>query len=136
MAEAIRHISHFLRLDPQIEDARKHKGWANFHRECGAQGLYFDDIAKAGRGYSAISFRLEKHGDTYQSFRVSKGTGRTPIDAVLSAFDEAVIGGFAVDSTLYGLLAEAAPQVMPDDLDMLLGEPVSVAADEFMDMIG
>jgi hypothetical protein len=138
MADAVRHITHFLRLDQQIEAARKHKNWPAFHRECGAQGLYFDNIEKQGRGYGCISFRLEKHGDTYQSFRVSTGSGRGVIDAVLSCFDAAVKQGFAVDPTLGGMLTDTAPPVAPDDLDALLGltEPVAESEDELMDLIG
>lgn len=135
MAEAVRHITRFLRVDAQIETARKHKGWAMFHRECGAQGLFFDNIEKQGRGYGALSFRVENAGAHYHSYVVSRGTGRGPIDAVIAAFDAAVSAGFPVDPTLGRLLTtETAPLVA--DLDALLGGPVAPSADAFMDLIG
>lgn len=139
MAEAARHVAKFWRPDPQIDAARKHPRWASFHRECGQQGLFFDDIEKQGRGYAAIAFRVEKSGEQWISYRVSSGTGRGPIEAVLSAFDAALAGGFAVDPTLGGLLTAntpAAPQI--NDLDALLGgaSPPPAADDELMDLIG
>lgn len=135
MAEPVRHVAKFWRLDQQIEAARKHAGWATFHRECGAQGLFFDDIEKQGRGYSAISFRVETRGEYYATFRVSKGTGRSPIDAVLGAFTAAVDAGFAVDPTLGALLTVV--QVAPEqDWDALIDGAPETPQDELMDLIG
>lgn len=131
MAEPIRHVTSHMRFDLQIDAARKHKGWVTFHRECGRAGLFFDAIEKQGRGYSAISFRMEKSGENWTSYRVSKGSGSGVIEAVLSAFDGAVGAGFAIDVRLRLPLAGEPVS----GLDALLGAPTT-PLDEIMDLIG
>lgn len=138
--------SMFWRPDPAIAAARKHPGWALFHRCCGDTGLAFDDIEKSGRGYSCLTFRHQRHSNgDWSRYRVSDGSGRTVIEAVLSAFDAAVAAGWPVDPSVRDLLttdtrletpAAAAPVVTTDDeLDDLLGDPPATDAVEDWELI-
>ena len=88
----------FYMIDKVVEEARKHSGWVSFHRECGREGLYFNDIDKDGRkSYTAVAVRVEKDRRGFIiPYLVSRGKGKTPIDAVLDAFNGAVAAGFKV----------------------------------------
>lgn len=131
-----RHFTRFLRMDDRVQKVRQHRGWREFHRQCGEHGLYFDAIEKQGRGYQALTFRVQSVGDFYHSYVVSRGSGREPIDAVLSAFHEAVTRGHKVDPRLVDLLATDVVTRIPDDLDALLGVAVAAPIPEIMDLIG
>lgn len=135
----------FYFVDAVLEDARRVEGWRQFHRACGAQGLYFDDIDKVSgkRGfYSAITFRLEERGQglskQYLRFLVSSGEGKGPIPAVLSAFDAAVAAGFPVDPAHREILVPTKPAQAFDDLDALIGVAFVTppAEPDFASMIG
>lgn len=133
-AEHVSRNAMFWRPDARVDEARRHHGWNAFHRQCGRAGLYFDDIEAAGRGYSCITFRLEKRGDGYVSYLVAKGAGRTVMDAVLSGFDESVAAGWPVPAEVRELLTAPPPRaapVVPDiSDDDLLGGPVAVTVDD------
>ena len=126
----------FWRADPRIDEARRHSGWVQFHRTCGATGLYFDDLEPAARGgYSAVAFRLQKPAAEYLRLKVSDGSGPGVIAAVLSAFDAAVAGGWPIDPAAGDLLRSDArpalrvvPAAAPPELDELLGDPEAPAA--------
>lgn len=131
----------FWRLDPRVEEARKHPGWVEFHRRCGATGLCFDDIEPGVRGsYTALSFRHQPRGREYLRFKVSDGSGAGVIAAVLSAFDAAVAGGWPIDPAVGDLLRSDArpalrvvPTAAPPELDELLGDPEVPAMPEIED---
>lgn len=90
--------------DKNVEAARKHAGWAQFHRECGKHGLYFDDIEPCGRSrYQALTFRLMGN----VSFRVSRGEGKTVIAACLDALKAAEVAGFPITGDPGRLFADA-----------------------------
>lgn len=129
-----RHITRFMRMDDRVQKARQHRGWRDFHRQCGEAGLFFDHIEKQGRGYHAVAFRVERRGEFFASFVLARGSGREPIDAVLSAFHEAVKVHPRAKPELADLLSDGSSvSIIPDDLDALLG---GAPATEIMDLIG
>jgi hypothetical protein len=129
-------------VDKDIEAARRARGWIEFHRACGQQGLFFDDIEKEGRGrYSAISIRVEKHvtaagSELYHRYLVSRGAGKGAIDAVLSAFHAAVAAGFPVDPAHANLFDAPAATPPVGEFDDLIGGSSASTSDEFEDLLG
>lgn len=118
--------------DPLIDAARRAPGWSEFHRECGKEWLYFDEIEREGRGYRALCYTARKTApDFYQRTVVARGQGRGVLDAVLAAFDAAVAAGFPVTVAHRGLLDGSAAAVV--DLDDLIG---GAAVVELEDLIG
>ncbi len=113
---------------PAVQEARQLPGWGRFHRECGRHGLFYDSIEPAGRGrFEAITVRLEKRRDFYLRYRVSDGTGASPVDAVRAAFRNARGSGWAIPETTLELLDAPAPRTPPAstmpvaDVSALLG---------------
>ncbi len=121
--------------DPLIDAARKAPGWSEFHRECGKQWLYFDEIEREGRGYRALAYTARKVSDGfYQRTVVARGMGRGVIDAVLAAFDGAHDAGFHIDYELRALLDGSPPPVTGViDFDDLIGGGSTI---DLEDLIG
>lgn len=108
-------------VDKRIDEARKHPGWKNFHRECGTQNFYIENIEKRGRGYVATSFRLrDRMAPPYIMYPMAEGAGRTPIDACVDAYLKAVEVGHCQPG-LERLFAE--------EEDDLIGEVFADVAD-------
>ena len=114
----------FYTVDPIIEAARRVPGWSEFHKACGRQGLYFEDIERTGRSrkeYGAVATRVEPRRDMYLRYKVADGRGDGPIAAVLSAFDAAVAAGFPVDPAHRLLLDGTPPSTVIDDYEEMFG---------------
>jgi hypothetical protein len=82
------------RLDPEVEAARRLPGWAEFHRACGAAGVFYDHIEReSGKrsDYVATAFGVTPRGSVYVSHLIAKGRGKTPLEAVLSAASQVSI---------------------------------------------
>lgn len=138
-----RHISpnkmFYRGADARVQEARKHPAWATFHRECAKAGLFFDDIDPEGKGYGAVTFRIE--GSTRHL--VSCGKGALPIDATRDAFRAAVAAGFAVAPELEQLFDQIhmlpVPDVAPlqdtiDHVKAMIGEAMAIP--DLKEMIG
>lgn len=98
-------------VDPNIETARKAKGWKEFHRRTGQANFYIDAIAKEGRGYKATAFQLkDRFRGPYIQFPLPTGKGKTPIDACVDAYRAAIVDGKVKDEGLEKLF-------LPDDDD-------------------
>jgi len=134
--------SMFWFVDKEVEAARKHPGWKQFHRECGKAGLYFDDIERsAGRRspYTAYAYSLSKsRRGFYQQNLVARGRAPTPNAVVLDCFDKAVAAGFDVDPSLRNLLVgdAVAPPADDDEFADILGDDARSQHDEFEDILG
>lgn len=117
---------------PALTAARKQPGWADFHRECGRHGLYFDDIDPAqGRGFRATAFRL-KRGTEFTRIHVADGRGATPIAALLATAAVARANGFPLPEDVDQLLSSAPASI--DVLDVL-GDAPPAAVDP-MEILG
>lgn len=126
--------------DPEVRAAANLPGWAAFHRECGQQGLSFDDIERVGRSrrFTAVTYRLEKVRSHFAAYQVSKGSGDSVVAAVLDAFDAAVAAGFRIADAdrLRALLTEGpapvvrviTPPAVSASLSSLLGDAEEMVA--------
>lgn len=82
----------FFRVDPELEKLRKSRDWADFHRLCGAQRLYFDDIEKVSRKeWCADAFTIKTSDIASQQIFLAKGSGETVMDAIRDAFEKSRI---------------------------------------------
>jgi len=123
----------FWRQDPLLKTLSRDPRWAAFHRACGQDGLFFDDIAKQRPGestwqrrrreeseilagerhppsvgaYQAVSYRIK--GDTLQA--VSRGTGQGPVEAVIATYHDAIERGDPVSRGLESILLTQEPTV-------------------------
>lgn len=106
-----------------VREAAKHPGWAEFHRQAGKVGLFFDDIEPAGRtGYGAVAFRIERERGYCVRYVVAQGKGDGPIEAVLDALNKAPALAREEAERLSGLLGDAPVIEMlpvPDTSDVL-----------------
>jgi hypothetical protein len=117
----------FWRADERLKTLSREQRWIDFHRACGRDGLFFDDIdpvndnPKAdvtdkmrGRGYQAVAFRADKdaRGFFIQRF-VARGVGPDPVAAVLSAYDCAVAAADPVTQGLGEILTSQAAAADP-----------------------
>lgn len=122
----------FWRVDQKLKALYRDPRWVAFHRACGKEGLFFDDIdpindnpkvdvtdKMRGRGYQAIAFRIGKdRGGFLIQELCGRGTGQTPVDAVISAYRDAIERGDAVPPGLESILL--APEKGDDDILMEL----------------
>lgn len=123
----------FYTHDTALEALHRVPSWVQFHKQCGVQGLFFDDIEKEGRrgAYSAVSFRLEKR-DGFIRYLVARGKGADPIAAVLDTFENSIAAGFPVTPELRNLFdAPAAPDSV--DYDDILGGETPI---DYEDILG
>ena len=112
----------FWRRDERVVEASRHSGWAAFHRACGESGLFFDDIDPVGRGYGAVTFRIEENARKILiRYVVAEGRGSGPIEAVLDAYRNSVAAGFNVPADLSRLLDSSAAEQTPAEIDDVLG---------------
>jgi len=102
------------KTDPGVEKARRQFGWREFHKECGRQGLYFDDIEPKGRGYEATAFTLQGR---FYKVKLVTATGKTPIDACVAAMRAS---GHPLTGDPATLFDEPATVDDNDDFDALL----------------
>lgn len=109
----------FWRADDKLAALMRDPRWVGFHRACGKDGLFFDDIdpvndkplkdvtdAMRGAGYQAVAFRVEKdeRGYLIQAFR-GRGVGADPVAAVLAAYRAAIADGDPVTPGLESILS-------------------------------
>lgn len=84
--------------DADVNALSKLKGWAEFHRTAGLVGLYFDRPMKAGRNYTCLAFTVKRNTvGGWQSYRLSEGSARTPLDAMAEAYRESGRGNDALN---------------------------------------
>ena len=116
------------RSDPQVEAARQHNGWPQFHRAAGQIGLYFDHVERDGRRgqYLATAFTLVDR----VSVKLADGRGATPITAVAEAYRLSGRGSPDADQWL------AVLQGVETDFADLLGGGSVVTDDPFGDLLG
>ena len=141
--------------DPLLDELRKRDGWAEFHREAGRRGFYFDPAPKEGRRYKWVAFTMKRatNREFYHTYHLADGVGATPfeaveacyrntgrVDATLDALVERIRGGVVA-----GKKAAPAPVVAaePDEFDALFEDQVvastatsATAEDEFEDLFG
>jgi hypothetical protein len=100
----------FWRADEKLAALARDQRWIDFHRACGRDGLFFDDIDPVnddpkkdvtdrmrGRGYTAIAFRIDKDGRGFLIQRfVARGKGEDPVAAVIDTYKNAIAAGDAV----------------------------------------
>jgi hypothetical protein len=118
--------------DRNIDDARSHPKWIEFHRECGRLNFYIEKIEKVDRHYAATSFKLSS--PTAQNFNfipMGTGVGKSPIDACVDAYRLAVTAAHMPDTHLEKLFIETV-----DDDDDLIGDLPVPEPDEEEDLIG
>lgn len=97
----------FWRADAKLAELGRDQRWIDFHRACGRDGLFFDDIdpvndkpqkdvtdAMRGGGYTAVAVRTAKDSKGFwiQNF-VARGKGQDPIAAVIDAYRTAIAAG-------------------------------------------
>lgn len=131
----------FWRADERLVALGRDPRWAAFHRACGRDGLFFDDIdplndditkdvtdKMRGRGYQAVAFRVDKdRGGFLISVFCGRGTGQGPVEAVIAAYRDAIERGDPVTRGHEVILLEdpAGVQtlVVPDlsDINELIG---------------
>jgi hypothetical protein len=129
----------FWRADEKLKALLRDPRWVAFHRACGREGLFFDDIdpinddyskeavtdKMRGRGYQAIAFRVgkDKGGFDIQEFR-GRGTGQGPVEAVIAAYQNAIERGDPVSHGLEEILLKNVSETTPpreDDYMELIG---------------
>jgi hypothetical protein len=78
----------FWEADPLIDELRKRNGWADFHREAGQRGFYFDPAPKEGRRYKWVAFTMSKASkrDFYRTYHLADGVGATPFEAIEACY--------------------------------------------------
>lgn len=129
----------FWRADERLKVLGRDPRWCAFHRACGKEGLFFDDIdpindephkdvtdKMRGRGYQAIAFRVDKdRGGFLISVFSGSGTGQGPVEAVIAAYRDAIERGDTVTTGLESILLTETPQPAPAPVE-----------DDFMELIG
>lgn len=137
MAAGQRHVSKntmFWRADEKLKALMRDPRWPAFHRACGREGLFFDDIdpindkphkdvtdAMRGGGYQAVAFRAEKdRSGSYISVFCGRGTGQGPVDAVIAAYQDAIKRGDPVAHGHETILTAEVAAVAPDAIDAVL----------------
>lgn len=135
----------FWRADQRLKTLQRDQRWVDFHRACGRCGLFFDDIdpvndkptqdvtdkMRAG-GYRAVSFRASQdRAGNYMQVFVSRGTGKDPVDAVLSTYRAAVESGDPVARGLESMF-DGPPRALGEPER----EPAPTAAVDIMELIG
>jgi len=137
----------FWRADEKLEAIGRERRWIDFHRACGAQGLFFDDIDPVnddpkkdvtdrmrGRGYQAVAFRVgkDKGGHFIQLF-VARGIGSDPVEAVLAAYRAAIEAGDPVTHGLDTILRQSVSPTSSPPLggaEALTVEPHSLSSED------
>jgi len=110
-------------LDPNVEAARKHPAWKDFHRACAVANLYFDHMQKEGRGYKCTAFTLYEQRGSLFNQEVCTGRGKTVLESVVAAFRES---GFDVPEALplvdrfLGIEVSDFDALIDDDFEGLL----------------
>jgi hypothetical protein len=110
------------KMDAEVEAARARAGWAEFHKACAKQQLFFDHIEKHGRQYVAAAV----HGSG-AAYKVAEERAKTPIDALAAAYRA---GGVRVPDAEPWL--EMIISGVPDFDDLLGGD----AEPELEDILG
>lgn len=129
----------FWRADEKLKALARDPRWAAFHRACGSEGLFFDDIdpindeplkdvtdKMRGRGYQAIAFRIgkDKGGHLIQEFR-GRGTGQGPVEAVIAAYHDTIERGDTVtrghEAILLSEKIEALPVPDLEEIETMIG---------------
>jgi hypothetical protein len=121
--------------DRNIDDARNHKNWTAFHRECGKLNFYIEKIEKVDRQYAATAFKLASPaGPSYNFIPLGTGGGKSPIDACVDAYRLAVAAKHMPDTHLEKLFSES----VEDDEDLIgdLPVPTLQSEDDEEDLIG
>ncbi|MBB5985958.1 hypothetical protein [Sphingobium lignivorans] len=139
------------KVDPLVEEARRVPAWRHFHRACGKRDLFFDHVERKGktRVYGAVAFTLGKVRDQWWSYHVADGEARSPIEAVLNAYESEAAAKYRNEETeLWAQRlrdgwtpdAPAPPQPPPAAIDefeeLLGGAPAADDEDDFEDLIG
>lgn len=132
----------FWRADQALKALGREQRWIDFHRACGRDGLFFDDIdpindkplndvtdAMRGAGYQATAFSIskDKNGFLIQEFR-GRGKGQGPIAAVIAAYHDAIERGHAVTRSLESILLNDTPEPTPP--------AATEVDDDFLELIG
>ncbi len=112
--------------DANVEAARKLPGWREFHRACGEIRLFFDHPQKKGRNYLIAVFT----GSGYETRRLCEGVGKTVIEALGDAYQNAHYRVPVAEECLARM--RGAPAVSVDVDDILGGDPVM----DYEDILG
>lgn len=104
------------RIDPELTAARQRREWVEFHRECGRKWLYFDNIERVSkRGqFEATAFTVDYPPGAARP--LATGRGKSVIDALMAAYDQAGIAVPDAEPHAALLRGEGAPVATFDDL--------------------
>lgn len=120
----------FWRADEQLKALGRNQHWIDFHRACGSEGLFFDDIKQVSRGYQATAFRVVRDRMEFSG----RGTGAGPVEAVIAAYRDAIERGDAVSQGHDTILLAVDAVVEPPPADA--GEIEATPTITIEDLIG
>lgn len=104
-------------VDPNVDAARKHAGWQEFHRAAGRVGVFFDHMVRESRRgqYTCDAFTTSE--------KLATGRGATVIASVADAYAKA--GRTSPDAdqwlvVLTGVAADDFDELLVDDFEELM----------------
>lgn len=130
----------FWRPDQVVADARKLPEWAQFHRTCGEQNVFFDHIERVGgrlsSTYRAVAFSVHRDGENWRFRQLSEGRGAGVVAALESALNDCGVNiPLAAAMIARGLRGASAPAAEDDDFETLLARPAPAEIDEFEELL-